>query len=100
MSGTFVVNPCLRSHHHGRLVGSQPLGRRPTASLRRCPISCACGSAAKEKYQQGNRVKVARIQARRVTKKWKSMQKTQDSLMGVFLLGSAIVGLLTGKLIS
>ena len=30
-----------------------------------------------------------------------SMQKTQDSLMGVFLLGSgAIVGLLTGKLIS
>ena len=30
-----------------------------------------------------------------------SMQKTQDSLMGVFLLGSgAIVGLLTGKLLS
>ena len=36
-----------------------------------------------------------------VQKEVESMQKTQDSLMGVFLLGSgAIVGLLTGKLIS
>lgn len=35
-----------------------------------------------------------------VQKEADSMQKTQDSLMGVFLLGSgAIVGLLTGKLI-
>jgi hypothetical protein len=34
-------------------------------------------------------------------KEVESMQKTQDSLMGVFLLGSgAVVGLLTGKLIS
>ena len=36
-----------------------------------------------------------------VQKEVESMQKTQDSLMGVFLLGSgAVVGLLTGKLIS
>ena len=36
-----------------------------------------------------------------VQKEAESMQKTQDSLMGVFLLGSgAVVGLLTGKLIS
>jgi hypothetical protein len=36
-----------------------------------------------------------------IQKELENMQKTQDSLMSVFLLGSgAIVGLLTGKLIS